>query len=411
MAAGDIILSSGATITAEDIPAIAAEVKKELAAESKELSDFEEVTSLSGVSSLPGIQSSGSTSKLVRVAMSLLEGLDGKSVELGATSAEIQWRNVGDASWKTLIALSLIKGDPGENVVLRKSAGNIQWKYTDEADTAYRDLIAVSDLKLLFSDLTAEDKAELTKIPILSEVIATSGDSASGSFSADGVDSEGNPKYVLSLVLEKGDKGEPPVLEIGTVTTGLPTTDASATVTPDGETEDGKPKYKINLTIPRGTPGLDGTGSGNVHVETEGLVVGHKYLFVPGASGSANGSMSDFTDIDLGASLASLTGNSESSAISSAIGGADGLSKIIQAAKDGVGMVLSGTDEDGWTRSARVTCVSYKDNVDSGDMGVVLSCVADGIWGGNGGLCEIAYSSSDSTFSINVLSYFHYSDN
>ena len=110
MAAGDIILSNGATITAAEIEQIAAEVEKNLAAKSKELSQFEEVTSLANVSSLPGIQQSGATLKLVRVALEVLKGVDGKNIELTASQTAIQWRTVGDSSWNTLVDLSLLKG-------------------------------------------------------------------------------------------------------------------------------------------------------------------------------------------------------------------------------------------------------------------------------------------------------------
>lgn len=292
MAAGDIILSNGTTITAAEIQQIAAEVKKELAAESKELSQFEEVTSLANVSSLPGIQQSGATMKLVRVALEVLKGVDGKNIELTASHTAIQWRNVGESAWKTLVELSLLKGDKGdagEKVMLRKGASGIEWKYANEADSAYKTLVSINDIKLKFSDLTDDDKAELTKIPILGNVTAENGATPSGNFTTDGYDSNGNPKYVLHLTVTKGDKGEPPVIEIGTVTTGLPNTDATAEVVPNGETEDGKPKFILNLTVPRGTPGQDGTGSGNVYVAETGLVSGKQYLFQPGANNSPNG--------------------------------------------------------------------------------------------------------------------------
>lgn len=298
MAAGDIILSNGTTITAAEIQQIAAEVKNELAAESKELSQFEEVTSLANVSSLPGIQQSGATMKLVRVALSILKGVDGKDVELSASQTAIQWRYVGESAWKTLVELSLLKGDKGDagkKVMLRKGASGIEWKYEDEADSAYKTLVSIDDIKLKFSDLTDDDKAELTKIPILGTVTAENGETPSGNFTTDGYDSNGNPKYVLHLTVTKGDKGEPPVIEIGTVTTGLPDTDATAEVVPNGETEDGKPKFLLNITIPRGTPGQDGTGSGNVYVTETGLVSGKQYLFQPGANGSANGTFVEYT--------------------------------------------------------------------------------------------------------------------
>lgn len=298
MAAGDIILSSGITITAADRQLIAAEVKKDLAAESKELSQFEEVTSLANVSSLPGIQQSGATMKLVRVALSILKGLDGKNVELSASSTAIQWRNVGDTNWNTLVELSLLKGDKGDAgkyPIFRKTESGIEYKYSDEADSAYRPLVSIDDIKLKFSDLTSENKAELTKIPILGTVTANNGETPSGNFTTDGYDSNGNPKYVLHLTVTKGDKGEPPIIEEGTTTTGLPDTEASVEVVPNGQTEQGNPKYLLNFTIPAGKPGQDGTGSGNVYVVDTGLVSGKKYLFQPGANNSPNGVFVEYT--------------------------------------------------------------------------------------------------------------------
>ena len=129
MAVGDIILSDGSSISPEDLATIAAEVKKLLEAGSKELSQYEEASSLSGVSSLPGIYQQGSASKLVRVALNLLKGVDGtngtngvdgtdgrdgREIELQVNETHIQWRYSGESSWNNLIALSQLKGDKGE---------------------------------------------------------------------------------------------------------------------------------------------------------------------------------------------------------------------------------------------------------------------------------------------------------
>lgn len=324
MAAGDIILSGGTTITAAEIQQIAAEVKKELAAESKELSQFEEVTSLANVSSLPGIQQSGATMKLVRVALEVLKGVDGKDVELTASSTAIQWRYVGESAWKTLVELSLLKGnkgdkgdkgdtgekgdtgatgatgaqgEPGEKVMLRKGTSGIEWKY--EGDGSWQTLVPMADLSFTFDELTEEQKQEISRQPILGTVEATKGDTPSGSFTSDGTDEHGNPKYKLNLVLpkgDKGDKGEPPVIEQGTVTTGNPGTQASVEVVPNGQTEQGNPKYILNFTIPKGDPGKDGEGAGNVYVVETGLQSGKKYLFQPGANNSANGTFVEYTE-------------------------------------------------------------------------------------------------------------------
>lgn len=159
MAAGDIILSSGTTVTASDIQELAAAVKTLLAAESKELSEFELVTSLSGLSSLPGIQQSGSTMRLVRVSLDTLRGLDGKEVELAASTTTIQWRYVGDSAWKTLVEISLLKGDKGDSPELRKGPTGIEWKYDNE--TGWKTLVSISDLAFKFDDLTETQVGEL----------------------------------------------------------------------------------------------------------------------------------------------------------------------------------------------------------------------------------------------------------
>ena len=114
MAVGDLTLSSGFTLTPEDLRAIAAESKKILAEESKDLSQFKEIDSISSVSSLPGISAK---EELVRVPMAILKGLDGREIELASSSTDIQWRYVGNPGWNVLVELSLLagpKGTPGE---------------------------------------------------------------------------------------------------------------------------------------------------------------------------------------------------------------------------------------------------------------------------------------------------------
>lgn len=303
MAEGDLILSNGTSISPEDIRLIAAEAKKILASESKELMQYEEVTSLSRVSSFPAISQQGTTLKLVRIAMDLLKGNDAKNLELSSSPDAILWRREGDTDWKTLVSLSSLrgdKGDPGEPVTLRKTGNGIEWKYKSDPDTAWQSLVDIDDIRLRFSDLSADDKAELTKIPVLDEVSARSGDSPSGSFHRNGMDGEGNPKYILSLVIQKGDKGEPPVLRMGDVETKLPDTDVEASLTDGGFTEDGRPVYYLNIKVPAGKPGQDGNGAGNVYVTTDNIESGKNYVFQAGADNSANGKFIEASEIEAG---------------------------------------------------------------------------------------------------------------
>lgn len=162
MTAGDIILSDGTTITPEDLQKIAAAVEDLIASTAKDPGQYEEVSSLTGVSSLPAFQVLGSTYKLVRVALSVLKGVDGREVflQVNQDKTYIQWRYT-DGNWQNLVALSDLKGTAGDTPVFRTGSTGIEWKYTSEEDTAYRVLVPYDDLKLKFSDLTPEQKDEL----------------------------------------------------------------------------------------------------------------------------------------------------------------------------------------------------------------------------------------------------------
>lgn len=162
MAAGDIILSDGTTITPEDLQKIAAAVEDLIASTAKDPGQYEEVDSLTGVSSLPAFQVLGSTYKLVRVALSVLKGVDGREVflQVNQDKTYIQWRYT-NGNWQNLVALSDLKGTAGDTPVFRTGSTGIEWKYTSEEDTAYRVLVPYDDLKLKFSDLTSEQKDEL----------------------------------------------------------------------------------------------------------------------------------------------------------------------------------------------------------------------------------------------------------
>lgn len=354
MAAGDIILSDGTTIAPEDLQKIAAAVEDLIASTAKDPGQYEEVSSLTGVSSLPAFQVLGSTYKLVRVALSVLKGVDGREVflQVNQDKTYIQWRYT-DGNWQNLVALSDLKGTAGDTPVFRTGSTGIEWKYTSEEDTAYRVLVPYDDLKLKFSDLTSEqkdelklhfsdlteeDKAELKgekgdpftyedftpeeleslkgnpgddgKTPILESVNATFGETPSGSFTKNGVDEDGNPKYILNLTTPKGKDGQPAVFEQGTTTTLDPSEEARVEVVENGETPEGNPKYILNFFIPRGQTGPAGAGTGNVLVDAAGLVSGKKYLFVPDSDNSSSGTFMEYAEPVIPTKTSDLTNNS-----------------------------------------------------------------------------------------------------
>lgn len=190
-------------MTTEEIRDLAAQVKELIAAQARDLSQYEEVTDISQVSTLPGLKGTGTAATLVRVAMKLLKGADGKTPELRADGTNLLWRSEGDGQWQTLCSLEALRG---AKVQLRKGGTGIEWKYDNT--TEWMTLIPVDELAFKYDDLTREQKAELTRKPVLSAVDAEKGDEPQGQFTADGEDSAGNPRYRLQLTLPKGDKGD-----------------------------------------------------------------------------------------------------------------------------------------------------------------------------------------------------------
>lgn len=162
MAAGDIIIPDN-TITPELLDKIAAEVQNRLSSTSKDPGQYEEVDSLTGITSIPVFQQSGSTYKLVRVLLSILKGVDGKEVHLQSTETHLQWRWT-DGMWNNLIAWADLKGDPGETPVFRSGPSGIEWKYESEEEAAWKVLVTFDALKLKFSDLTAEQIAAFWQV-------------------------------------------------------------------------------------------------------------------------------------------------------------------------------------------------------------------------------------------------------
>ena len=121
-----------------------------------------------------------------------------------------------------------------------------------------------------------------------------SGDQTTVSLTDAGVDEQGNPVKEINFVLKRGKTGYTPIIEVGTVTTVDPKNEATIELIDNGLSEEGVQKYLLNASIPRGETGLPGKGAGNVYVIGDNLEVGKKYLFVPAASGSTEGTFVEY---------------------------------------------------------------------------------------------------------------------
>lgn len=330
MAAGDIILSDGTTITPEDLQKIAAAVEDLIASTAKDPGQYEEVDSLVGISSLPTFQQSGNTFKTVRATIKALQGVDGKTpqfkigtVSEGDSPSVTLTPGGADGSGNPIYNINLVlaKGNPGdpgtdgktpkfevgEIVTLepgQPATVQISFKENDV------DGSPIYEISMSLPKGSKGDSGDSGKTPILESVNATSGETPSGSFTKNGVDEEGNPKYILNLTTPKGKDGQPAVFEQGTTTTLDPSEEARVEVVENGETPEGNPKYILNFFIPRGQTGPAGAGTGNVLVDAVGLVSGKKYLFVPDSDNSSSGTFMEYVEPVIPTKTSDLTNNS-----------------------------------------------------------------------------------------------------
>lgn len=330
MAAGDIILSDGTTITPEDLQKIAAAVEDLIASTAKDPGQYEEVDSLVGISSLPTFQQSGNTFKTVRATIKALQGVDGKTpqfkigtVSEGDSPSVTLTPGGADGSGNPIYNINLVlaKGNPGdpgtdgktpkfevgEIVTLepgQPATVQISFKENDV------DGSPIYEISMSLPKGSKGDAGDSGKTPILESVNATSGETPSGSFTKNGVDEEGNPKYILNLTTPKGKDGQPAVFEQGTTTTLDPSEEARVEVVENGETPEGNPKYILNFFIPRGQTGPAGAGTGNVLVDAAGLISGKKYLFVPDSDNSSSGTFMEYAEPVIPTKTSDLTNNS-----------------------------------------------------------------------------------------------------
>ena len=158
---GDIILSNGSTITADELASISSEVKKLIAKEAKDPAQYEEVGSLANLTTLPALLQNGSAYKLVRVAVELLKGVDGKEVSLRKTDTALQWQ-LGDGEWQDLLLLADIKGEKGDPFTYDdftdEQIADLKRPATEAAETANQAAEAANQSK------EAADQAEAARI-------------------------------------------------------------------------------------------------------------------------------------------------------------------------------------------------------------------------------------------------------
>lgn len=133
----------------------------------------------------------------------------------------------------------IIQGDDGREVQLRKGATAIEWQYV--GDTSWQELVTLAELEGPAGDAGPAGtitSATATGLPAGENPTITLGGTPSA--------------RTLAFGIPEGDPGD--VLTIGTVTTGAAGSSASASITGTS------PDKVLNLTIPRGDVGATGSG-------------------------------------------------------------------------------------------------------------------------------------------------------
>ena len=144
----DITLSNGTVITEAELATIAFSVKQLIAKESKEPSQYEEVNSLSGLTTLPALLQSGSSFRLVRAAVELLKGADAKEIQLRLSDTAIQWRHDGEETWHDLITVAEIQEPAKEATDAANAAATKATEEAAKAETATTNaILAENDRK------------------------------------------------------------------------------------------------------------------------------------------------------------------------------------------------------------------------------------------------------------------------
>lgn len=292
--------------------------------ENIDIKDFQSVSAVSELDNILLVQSSGTAGKMT------------VALFRAAVRDDITPHISGNTWWVGTVDTGVAAA--GQTPEFRKGDQGIEWKYT--TDTAWKLLVdygsisltfdgltqAQKDsLKLHFSDLTEDEIAQLQQpaldmVNILREtnadVIAaeasrTEAENKRQEDTAAAVGSAAAAAAAANAAAENVQDGKTPVLEVGTVTTGEPGTQASATLMNNGTTAEGNPKYLLSLIIPRGDKGLPGDGSGNVSVSGTGLAEGRKYLFVPSADGSTEGTFIEYTEPVIPGKVSQLENDSD----------------------------------------------------------------------------------------------------
>jgi len=193
-----------------------------------------------------------------------VNGADGKQVELHEGSGYVQWRYVGETTWRNLMPLSDISGADGRSVNLRVNSGWIQWQHS--GDSAWQNLMSMDDMR--GSDGKDGENGSDGADGLPNQMSVGSVTSSSHGTAPQVTITGESPSQVINFSLPQprdGANGTNASLQVGTVTSlpagSKPTVQITGTA----------PTQTINFGIPlpiNGTNGTNGTNGANYTPQT-----------------------------------------------------------------------------------------------------------------------------------------------
>ncbi|GEM_PF-332317 len=206
MASSDIIIN-GVTFTPQDLEQLTREISNRLKSTSKDPNQYEQITTLDGVTSIPVFQQDGTTYRLVRVLTSLLKGTDGREIFLQKTQSHLQWRWDG-GMWNDLVELKDLVGDKGSSPEFRTTEQGLQWKYNTELDDKWRLFLDFDLFRAPIGELQEQADAHASQITTLknrTEAQAVQLDSLSGGLDGLATEVDEVKEELTQLTINKAD--------------------------------------------------------------------------------------------------------------------------------------------------------------------------------------------------------------
>lgn len=232
---------------------LVSEVKQQLLAESQGVGEVPEVSSLSGIASLPAKRGS----EVVSAPLELLErpAVEAAARADAAASEAVQTANDAVAQAQKDIDVAIANAEDTANHPTYVGEDNYVYVWDKAAQTYNKTSIyvrgegfKVSKTYQSIEEMEADTEHGLKE----GDFVLINTDDVENPDNAKiyVVDAEGKFSFLVDMSGAIGFTGKTPQFEIGLITTGVGRDDAGATLTDNGLDEEGNPKYLINIRIP-----------------------------------------------------------------------------------------------------------------------------------------------------------------